>query len=120
MVDWDDSWASFFSNLMAGLVRYDVKANGPWTKYEVAVEQTQEHVIPRLLGGLESNGRSVKPVLIHGNLWEGNCGTSLETDDIKIFDAGSYYRHSEAENRIWRGENVRFRSKTYMRQYLRS
>ena len=120
VVDWDDSWASFFSKLIAGLVRTDIDANGPWRDYEFAVEQTQKHVIPRLLGALESDGRSLKPVLIHGNLWEGNCGTSLETGDIKIFDAGSYYGHSEAELGIWRSENVRFRSKTYMRQYLRN
>ncbi len=99
-------------------MRYDVKANLPWREYENAVEQTQEHVIPRLLGALESNGRSVKPALIHGNLWEGQCGTSLETGDIKIFDAGAYYGHSEAEIGIWQSENVRFGAKTYMRRWL--
>jgi fructosamine-3-kinase len=29
-------------------------------------------VIPRLLDPLETDGRSIKPVLLHGDLWLGN------------------------------------------------
>lgn len=95
-------------------------ANGSWGDYEDAVEQTQKHITSRSLGALESNGRSLKPVLIHSNLWEGNCGTSLETADIKILNARSHYGHFEAGFGIGRSENVIFRSKTYIRHYLRN
>ena len=119
-VGWDSSWASFFSKLIAGLVQHDLEANGSWKEYEDAFEKTQKHVIPRLLGALESEGRTLIPKLIHGNLKEENCGTSLETGDIQIYDACSYYAHSEMDVAMWRSERVRFRSKTYTRQYLRN
>jgi protein-ribulosamine 3-kinase len=45
------------------------------------------HVIPRLIGNLERDGRSIKPCLIHGDLWEGNIGTVQETGDIYIYDS---------------------------------
>lgn len=120
VVDWQSSWAQCFSNLIAGLVKLDLETHGPWKEFEDAVEETITHVIPRLLGVLESDGRTVKPCLIHGNMWEGNCATSLETGDILIFDAGCIYGHNELELGMWRSERVRFRSKTYMRQYLRN
>ncbi|CAF9905963.1 hypothetical protein IMSHALPRED_004032 [Imshaugia aleurites] len=119
-VDWDSSWASFFSKMLAGLVDHDLTVNGRWKEYEDAVTKTRTVVIPRLLGALETEGRTIVPKLIHGNLWEENCGTSLETGEVQIFDACSFYAHSEMELGMWRSERVRFRSKTYMRQYLRN
>lgn len=119
-VDWDSSWASFFSKMLADLVDHDLAINGRWTEYEDAVTKTRTIVIPRLLGALETEGRTLVPKLIHGNLWEENCGTSLETGEVQIFDACSFYAHSEMELGMWRSERVRFRSKTYMRQYLRN
>lgn len=74
-VEWNDSWASFFANLLVGVLRLDVVTNGPWKELEDIVDRTVQEVIPRLLGALESEGRSVKPCLIHGDLWEGNIGT---------------------------------------------
>ena len=120
VVGWDSSWASFFSRLIAGVVDRDLEANGPWEEFEVAVKKTHQYVIPRLLGALQSDGRKLVPKLIHGNLTEENCGTSLESGEIMIFDACSFYAHSEMEVGIWRSERVRFRSRTYMREYLRN
>lgn len=119
VLSWDSSWASFFSKLMAGVVDRDLETNGPWKEFEVAVEKTHKYVIPRLLGALQSEGRTLVPRLIHGNLTEENCGTSLENGEIVIFDACSFYAHSEMEVGIWRSERVRLRSRTYMREYLR-
>lgn len=118
-VDWDSSWTSFFSKLLAGVVQLDLEANGASREVERAFENTQQYVIPRLLGALESEGRTVIPRLIHGHLYEENCGTSLETGEIQIFDASSFYAHSEMELGLWRIERVRLRSKIYMRHYLR-
>lgn len=118
-VDWDSSWTSFFSKLLADIVLLDIEANGPSEELEQAFDKTQKYVIPRLLGALESEGRTVVPKLIHGHLWEENIGTSLETGEIQIYDASSFYAHSEMELGLWRSERVRLRSKTYMRQYLR-
>ncbi|MCJ1477256.1 hypothetical protein MMC13_005927 [Lambiella insularis] len=117
---WDSSWASFFGKLLLGILRLDVEVNGPWKELEDVAIRVVEEVIPRLLGVLESEGRSVKPCLIHGDLWEGNVGTDLETGNIYIFDACSYYAHNEMEIGMWRTEHHRMKAKAYKREYLRN
>ncbi|MCJ1375990.1 hypothetical protein MMC20_007228 [Loxospora ochrophaea] len=119
-VDWNSSWASLFGTMLADLVQQDIAKNGPWPELEQAFEETRAIVIPRLLGVLETGGRTLKPCLIHGNMWEGNCGTELETGAVRIYDAGSFYAHNEMELGLWRSERIRLRSKAYMRQYLRN
>ena len=94
--------------------------NKPWNELEIAVDRTLSQVIPRLLGALESAGRSIKPCLIHGDLWEGNIGTEYETGNIFIFDAAPYYAHNEMELAIWSTEHHRMKNKVYKREYLRN
>lgn len=61
-----------------------------------------DKVIPRLLRPLESSGRSVKPSLVHGDLWYANSGIDTETGKLLIFDACSFYAHNEYEFGQWR------------------
>jgi protein-ribulosamine 3-kinase len=75
-------------------------------------------VIPRLIGILESNGRSIKPCLIHGDLWETNIGTDIETGNIYIFDAAAYYGHNEMETGIWRVAHHRIKAEAYRKEYV--
>lgn len=96
-VDWQDSWATFFTRLLLGVCERDLATNGPWIKLERATEQLVNAVIPRLLGCLEAEGRVLKPSIIHGDLWEGNMGIDLETGKSVLFDAGSYYGHNESK-----------------------
>jgi protein-ribulosamine 3-kinase len=119
VVDWDPSWASFFGKLLAGTAALDVKTNGPLDELAEVVDRTLTHVIPRLLGALESEGRSVRPCLIHGDLWEGNIGTEFGSRNIYIFDSCAYYAHHEMEIGIWRVEHHRMKAKAYTREYLR-
>ncbi|KAL6859834.1 hypothetical protein ACO1O0_003858 [Amphichorda felina] len=42
-------------------------------------------------------GRSVKPVLIHGDMWDGNVGTVSATSDAWSFDSAAYYAHDKME-----------------------
>jgi protein-ribulosamine 3-kinase len=99
----------------------DFKINGPWEELQEVEGRLLTHVIPRLIGALEAEGRSVKPCLNHGDLWEGNTGTSYETGEIFMFDAGSYYAHNEMEIGQWRCPynkiNARVYTKTYLRNY---
>jgi protein-ribulosamine 3-kinase len=118
-VDWNASWSDFYSTLLTDLMVQDAERSGTWPELEDAFQKLKSQVIPRLLGRLEEKGRKLKPCLIHGNLWEGNSGTDLETGLVKIYDSGSFYAHSELELGMWQGERIRFRSKVYTRQYLR-
>lgn len=70
---------------------------------------------------LQSDGRQIQASLIHGDLWEGKVGTHMETGDIVLYDAGSYYAHNEMELGEWRAEwGQHLRAKIYARDYLRN
>ncbi|KAL7936006.1 Fructosamine kinase domain-containing protein [Trichoderma chlorosporum] len=120
-VDWQDSWAVFYRNLFLGVCELDIKRNGQWPEYERAIQQVAWKVIPRLLEPLQSEGRQIKPCIIHGDLWEGNVGIKMKTGDTLLFDAGSYFAHNEMELGHWRCEfSSVFRAKTYIQHYLRN
>jgi protein-ribulosamine 3-kinase len=57
-----------------------------------------DKVIPRLLRPLESEGRSVKPSLVHGDFWYGNSGIDVDADEPLIFDACCFYAHNECKS----------------------
>ncbi|TAQ87108.1 hypothetical protein B7494_g4575 [Chlorociboria aeruginascens] len=118
-VKWEKSWALFFAGLLRDVLESDQKANGEWLELQLASNQVLEKVIPRLLGALQSEGREIKPSLIHGDLWESNVCVDMESSDIKIFDAGCYYGHNEMEFGTWRGSWAHyFRSEAYIHNYL--
>ncbi len=120
VVDWQDSWAVFYRNLFLGVCELDVRRNGPWPRYERAIQQVAWKVIPRLLEPLQSEGRQIKPCIIHGDLWEGNMGIDKETGNTLIFDAGSYFAHNEMELGHWRCEFTSvFSKKKYTEHYKR-
>ncbi|KAK0517346.1 hypothetical protein JMJ35_000501 [Cladonia borealis] len=77
--------------------------NGVWKNLEQVVDRRITHVVPQVLGPLEAEGRVVKPTLIHGDLWDGNIGTDLETGETYVFDTSVYYAHNEMEVAMWRG-----------------
>ncbi|KAI9646579.1 hypothetical protein NHQ30_004574 [Ciborinia camelliae] len=81
-VQWDNSWQSFFRSLLSGAMRLDMQENGIWDELDKVSKQTLSQVLPQLLGPLESEGRHVKPTLIHGDLWDGNIGTDFESGNI--------------------------------------
>ncbi|KAK6075019.1 hypothetical protein SCUP515_06070 [Seiridium cupressi] len=116
----DKSWTSFFGKLVAEAYRQDAGTNGVWPELEIVHRRAQSHLIPRLIGALESGGRSVKPTLIHGDLWDGNIGVDANTGDPWIFDSAVYYAHNEMEIGIWRAERHQLKAKQYRREYLRN
>jgi fructosamine-3-kinase len=121
VVAWEESWAVFFRNMFLGVCELDIKRNGPWPEYERAIRQVAGQVIPRLLNRLQEEGRSIKPCIIHGDLWEGNMGIRKKTGKSILFDAGSFYGHNEMELSAWRCEyTFVFRAPEYMEAYLRN
>lgn len=95
--EWNDSWADYFCQLVRGAMALNKVRNGDWKNLEELVERLCTHVVPKLLGPLESEGRSVKPTLIQGDLWEGNIGIRHDDGRLVLFDAGSYWAHNEIE-----------------------
>ncbi|KAK8197608.1 Fructosamine kinase-domain-containing protein [Phyllosticta capitalensis] len=117
-VSWESSWTEFFRKLLKHVTDLDFKANGYWERLDILEQRTFESVIPKLIGALEAEGRSVKPCLIHANLWEGNTGTSIETGEVYIFDASAYYGHNEMEIADWRCDYNKIHRPVYTETYL--
>lgn len=78
-VTWEKSWAVFFVKFLQGVLNLDIETNGSWPPMETAAKQILNAVIPRLLGILQTRDRTLKPSVIHGDLWEGNVGSRLDT-----------------------------------------
>ncbi|KAJ6000277.1 hypothetical protein N7481_000686 [Penicillium waksmanii] len=117
-VKWESSWAQCFTNQLCDVMKYDNETNGHWPQFEAACNQIINAVIPRLLGVLQSDGRTIEPVLIHGSLWEQNMGIDMETGETIVFDAGCTYAHNEMEFGTWRGTwAYHFQKPIYMRLY---
>ncbi|KAL1613850.1 hypothetical protein SLS54_010256, partial [Diplodia seriata] len=104
--------------MLRHVIKLDADANGRWDAFDEIGRRITMRVIPRLIGALEADGRSVKPCLIHADLWEGNTGTSVETGDIHIFDAASLYAHNEMEIGDWRCHYNKIHNEIYTRTYL--
>jgi protein-ribulosamine 3-kinase len=119
-VTWEKSWATQFTYQLKDVIKIDNEANSPWPEYDAACQQIIDHVIPRLLGALQSDGREITPTLVHGDLWEGNLAIDLETGKIIAFDCGSTYSHNEIEFGTWRCSwATHFTSPIYQMLYQR-
>lgn len=115
---WTKTWAECYKIQLMDVIKYNNKTNGPWPEHELACKQLLDVVIPRLLGALQSDGRVLKPSLVHGDLWEGNIGIDMETGATVVFDPGSTYAHNEMEFGTWRCTwACYFNSPIYMRSY---
>lgn len=118
-VGWEKSWTTFFTKLLKHVIGLDFETNGYWNELDQLERRLTSHVIPRLIGNLEREGRRVKPCLIHGDLWEGNMGISYDTGDVYVFDAGAYYAHNEMEIGNWRCNYNKIHETVYTKTYLR-
>ena len=97
MVEWESSWEAFFAKSLRYAFDLEVKVKGPDPELDALLPTLFDKVIPRLLQPLETNGRSVKPSLVHGDLWHANSGVDNETGDSIVFDACCFYAHNECK-----------------------
>ncbi|KAI1306240.1 Fructosamine kinase-domain-containing protein [Xylaria venustula] len=117
---WDSSWTRFFTRLINEVYKLEKAVNGHWQPLDDVMHITSNKLIPRLLDPLTANGRTIKPCLIHGDLWESNIGTDEDTNDIYIYDACSYYAHHEKEVAIWRVAHHQMTDERYRREYFKN
>lgn len=94
---WEDSWEVFFTKSLKQALDLELQVKGPDPEFDSLLPILFDEVIPRLLRPLESEGRTVKPCLVHGDLWYANSGIDLETDQCLVFDACCFYAHNECE-----------------------
>ena len=97
MNEWEESWELYFAKNMKLALDLEIEANGSDPEFDVLIPNLFDRIIPRLLRPLESEGRSVKPSLVHGDLWYANSGVDVVTGESLVFDACCFYAHNECE-----------------------
>ncbi|KAI0183666.1 Fructosamine kinase-domain-containing protein [Xylaria flabelliformis] len=117
LVSWEKSWTTFFIKLLQHVIKLDFEYNGYWEELDIVEKRLISGVIPRLLDALVTNGRSIKPSLIHADLWEGNTGTAIGTNKVYIFDSAAFYAHNEMEIGDWRCHYNKIHNKMYTKTY---
>ncbi|GLA18490.1 hypothetical protein AnigIFM63309_001098 [Aspergillus niger] len=111
-----DTWEEFFINGFRHMINMNIKRGGRWPELEGLDTAMIEKVIPRLLRPMETDGRSIKPALVHGDLWCGNAAIDTATELPLIYDPASFYAHNEYELGNWRPERNKF-TRSYFNAY---
>ncbi|OBT47129.1 hypothetical protein VE00_03077 [Pseudogymnoascus sp. WSF 3629] len=113
---WEDSWCTLFSNHL----RQTMDLARPilqWPEFDIVCRLTLEKVVPRLLLPLQSEGRILKPSLLHGDCWDGNTATDMNTGKAFVFDVCSFYGHNEYDTGNWRTPRHRLSKLAYIENY---
>ncbi|KAI1098881.1 Fructosamine kinase-domain-containing protein [Jackrogersella minutella] len=113
---WSGSWEEYFARTTRVLLDLEGEARGTSEEIDEMTAPFFEKVMPRLLRPLELGDHSIKPSLIHGDLWHGNAETDAATGLPIIFDAASFYAHNEYELGVWRQPWNKI-NKTYREEY---
>lgn len=68
---WTPSWEAFYASALRQLIDDEREVHGQSDEMDELCKQIFDKVIPRLLRPLETEGRSIQPTLVHGDLWHG-------------------------------------------------
>lgn len=111
------SWTEFFRELHSAASEWEQDLHGRHEEMQDLSNQILKTILPALLGRLGGHGRMVRPVLLHGDLHDGDVGLSRRTGKAMIYDPASFYGHHEYELGAWNLErNVIGRA--YIDRYL--
>ncbi|PMD43817.1 hypothetical protein L207DRAFT_510291 [Hyaloscypha variabilis F] len=104
---WCDSWEEFFVRQLKTEIIWERGVQGQNDEMDELYEAMFKNVIPRLLRPLQTGGRSIKPSLVHGDLWHGNVGVDMTSDEPILYDPCATYAHNEYDMTSWRAARYR-------------
>jgi fructosamine-3-kinase len=96
-VDWTDNWEEFWTREFRSGLEYAQRMRGDDAELRDVSEEFIDKVVPRLLRPLQTGGRSIKPSLCHGDLWDGNIQLDQTTNKPTTFDPCPFYGHHEMD-----------------------
>lgn len=91
------SWETTLAGSLEAAFIAEEETQGPDAEMTRLRDSLFNKVIPRLIRPLETEGRSVDPILCHGDLWDGNASIDAATGDPKIFDPAPLWAHKECK-----------------------
>ncbi len=103
--DWTDSWEEYYARQFRSDVSYLQQVYGEDAELTDLTEEFIQKVVARLLRPLQTGGRSIKPTLCHGDLWDGNVQVDVDMKQPVMFDSCAFYGHNEsghALKSIWK------------------
>lgn len=115
---WQSSWQLWFAQAMRKMFQMVEQAHGRDEELEALKAALFDKVIPRLLSPLETGGRSIKPCLVHSDLWPGNVMLD-GSGSITIFDSCAFWGHNEADLGSWRAPRYNM-GQPYLEEYQRA
>jgi protein-ribulosamine 3-kinase len=96
-VEWTASWEELWIKSIKTYAVQEREIHGPSNVLDKLLSVYYEKVCPRLLRPLQTGGRTIKPVLIHGDIWYGNIATKAENGEPITFDPSVFWAHNECE-----------------------
>ncbi|EXJ63336.1 uncharacterized protein A1O5_11657 [Cladophialophora psammophila CBS 110553] len=113
---WCKTWEEFFVRAFRNTVKLEQEVQGANEDLQLLADEMCAKVIPRLLRPMETAGRKLKPTLLHGDLWHGNIGIDLVTDQVVLYDCCAFYGHHEYDLGMFRASRYRT-SRAHIRAY---
>ncbi|VUC25120.1 unnamed protein product [Clonostachys rosea] len=92
---WCETWEEFFSRELRSSINFAQAVLQHDEELEKLANTFCASVVPRLLRPLETGGRSIKPQLVFGNLWDANVEVNHHTRAAALFDPCCFYGHFE-------------------------
>lgn len=92
------TWEECFSKGLNNIFDMEEKVQGADEEMRQLREGLMTKVIPRLLRPLETDGRTLTPTLVHGDMWQGNLAVDKASGRPIIFDATPLYAHHECKH----------------------
>ena len=95
--DWTDSWEEWYNRQFRSDIEWEQRVRGIDPEFSEIADEFFQKVIPRLLRPLQSGGRSIKPVLVHGDIWHDNAQIDMDSNRVILFDSCCCYAHNECK-----------------------